>query len=93
MRDEVSIEHRLARGNLPCEAKVGAPALKSDADQRAGDCQHFGPVSRRLALIQLGRLGDVTAPPDHDGVAALDVGALQVGVRVVALQDPHAVLV
>jgi len=44
-------------------------------DQRTGHCQHFGPVPCRLVLVQLGRLGDMTAPPDHDRVAALDVRA------------------
>ena len=34
MRDEVSWNIGLRVANLPCEAKVGAPALKSDADQR-----------------------------------------------------------
>ena len=43
------------------------------------------PSIRPLGVIQLGRLGDVTAAPDDQGVSALDVGALEVGIGVPAL--------
>jgi hypothetical protein len=54
--------------------------------------QEIAPITVRFLIVELGRLGNMPAPPDHDGEAALDVGATEVRVRVLPSVEADSIV-
>src|SRR4029453_1436471 len=54
------------------------------------DSEDLAPIPCCLIRLEVGWFDDMPAAPDHDRVAALHVGPLQVGVTVGRRLDAHA---
>jgi hypothetical protein len=58
--------------------------------ERRGYLEDLQPVAAGFLRVQFGRLGDMGAAPDDDGVAELPADALQIGVALAAGMDADA---
>jgi imidazoleglycerol-phosphate dehydratase len=69
------------------EVHLCRPVLLLD---RSRDPEDFAPVAGRLTFREFGGFGCLPTPPDDDGVPALHVGPLQIGVTELSGKDAYA---